>query len=160
MSKEHAQPQPQDAPAFPVRLLSRVIHIVVTSVAIAAALAVVWRAYDPLSRARTTVGHHSSREGCQFGTQPYIFEDANGTVFNETPQEWRLLPLDAACEAQELVGPLLNASRSAVPRDDKLVVMLFGDRRADGNASCRGISLAARHMSILSCYSRRLPLML
>ena len=129
MLKEHAHPQPQDAPSFPVRLTSRLIHIVVTSAAIAAALAVVWRTQDPLSRARTTLGHRSQTRGCQFGTQPYIFEDAGGTVFNETPQEWRLLPFDAACQPQALVSPLLNASRSVVPQNDKLVVMLIGDRR-------------------------------
>jgi len=139
MSKEHAQPQPHDAPSFVVRLTSRLIHIFVTSVAIAAAVAVVWRTQDPLSRARTTLRHHSQTRDCQYGTQSYFFEDADGTAFNQTPQEWRLLPFDAACEPRELVGPLLSASRSAVPQDDKLVIMLFGDRRADGTSACRGV---------------------
>ena len=133
MSKEHAQPHPQDAPSSALRFSSRLLHIVVTSAAIAAALAVAWRAREPLPLARTIAGHQS--EGCRFGVQPYIFVDAGGTLFNETPQEWSLLPFDAACQPRELVSPLLNASRSAEPRDDKLVIMLFGDRRGP-QSSC------------------------
>ena len=123
---EHAQPQPPDAPSFPQRLTSYSVNIFFTSVAIVAAFALVLRAQQPRLCSRALESHKS--EACHFGVQPYQFVGAGGKLYNETPHEWSLLPYDAACEPRDLAAPLLNASRSAGPRDDKLAIMLFGDR--------------------------------
>ena len=61
-------------------------------------------------------------------SSPTFSGDGGKAKFNGTPQEWRLLPLDPACEPRQLVAPLLNASRHAVPSAEQLVIMFFGDR--------------------------------
>ena len=87
-------------------------------------LAFVWRAQQAHDAAR------SYTDGCQLGRQPYYFDDGGSAKFNETPQphDWRLLSLDPACQPRQLVAPMINASRRAVPRAAPLALMFFGDR--------------------------------
>ena len=70
--------------------------------------------------------------GCDFGGQPYYFEDSGSAAYDVTPPEWRPRAFDAACEPRDLVGPLLNASLRAEPSENPLVILTFGDRCARG----------------------------
>ena len=103
-------------------------YIVITTLALVG-VGLVWRSQLPVSHGfpRARDGRRDS-EGRRFGVQPYFFGDGGKAKFNGTPQEWRLLPLDPACEPRQLVAPLLNASRHAVPSAEQLVIMFFGDR--------------------------------
>ena len=57
-------------------------------------------------------------------------EDSGSAKYNEMPAEWRLRTYDPACEPRELVAPLLNATLQGEPRDDRLIILMFGDRCA------------------------------
>ena len=107
---------------------SHLLHTIVISVATVVAFALVWRTQQSRLGARTLEVHRS--EGCQFGVQPYYFEDSGSAAYNETPAEWRLVPHDPNCEPRQLIGPLLNASRNGDTSDQRLVIMFFGDRHA------------------------------
>ena len=102
------------------------VSAIVTTLATAAALALVWRSGLVHRHVQILSGHGS----CHYGDQPYYFLRSGSSAFNETPHAWRLRPLDAACEPRELVAPLLNASGDPEPSARPLVIMLFGDRRA------------------------------
>ncbi len=101
---------------------------VLLTVATLAGFTLVWRTQLPHLYA-STVGVRRS-EGCQFGTQPYHFEESGPMTFDEAPNQWRVVPLDPACAPRELAAPLLNASRRGETSADPLVVMFFGDRQA------------------------------
>ncbi len=109
------------------------LNAVVSTVAAVAVCALLWRVHDPHAGALLT-GQSGGVDwppgGCQYGAQPYYFEDSGSAQFNDTPGEWRLRTFDSACEPRQLVEPLLNASRGGQRRADPLVILIFGDRCA------------------------------